>query len=402
MNNIKRYIKRPDGATFAVNGMKGEGDLPPPFKSSEYKVDGSKELPARVDLRPYCTTVEDQSQSNSCCANAAAGAYEYLCKRVAMENGDEVGDISRLFIYFVGRKNDQMRFGHETSLLVRDEGVTLSGAANALQAQGACLESTWPFDLSAVNERPSPGAFEQATDYKISEVKLIPVNERAMKECLAEGYPIVFGCKLTKPFFSAPGGKILTPDPSDPQSAEHGRHAMLIVGYSENEKNFIVRNSWGERWGDKGYCYMPFDYLCNPELNMGGMWSCRGLTDYDFTPEPQDDGQTLVDPAIEVNVDENAFETEEEKLPEPEVDPNGAHDFKMFDMRSVFKIMFDKFDTDKSGTVSKSECKDLLAKLGVPWFMANAAFSAMDKDGSGDLSEEEFVNAFGGLLGLNK
>jgi hypothetical protein len=53
------------------------------------------------------TEVEDQSQSNSCCANAVAGAYEYLCKRKAMETGDTIGDISRLFIYYVGRKNDQ-------------------------------------------------------------------------------------------------------------------------------------------------------------------------------------------------------------------------------------------------------------------------------------------------------
>ncbi len=35
---------------------------------------------------------------------------EYLCKRDAMQKGDTVGDISRLFIYYVGRKADQVRF----------------------------------------------------------------------------------------------------------------------------------------------------------------------------------------------------------------------------------------------------------------------------------------------------
>jgi hypothetical protein len=319
-----------------------------------------------------------------------------------MENGDEVGDISRLFIYFVGRKNDQVRFGDGSSLTVRDEGMTLSGAANALEAQGACLEKTWPFELDSVNDRPPGDAFEEATDYKITEVKLIPVDETAMKQCLAEGFPIVFGCKLTKPFFTAPGGKIVTPDASDPQSAEHGRHAMLIVGYSDSEKVFIVRNSWGERWGDKGYCYMPYEYLCNPDLNMGGMWSARGLSDYDFTPEPQDDEQALVDPDLEVDVDEDGFESEDEELPPPEEDPDGADDAAMFDMKSVFKKMFDKFDTDNSGTVSKNECKALLEKLGVPWWMASSAFSMIDKDGSGCLSEQEFTDAFGSLFGVGK
>jgi hypothetical protein len=31
--------------------------------------------------------VEDQSQTNSCCANAVAGAYEYINKRYAMSKG---------------------------------------------------------------------------------------------------------------------------------------------------------------------------------------------------------------------------------------------------------------------------------------------------------------------------
>jgi len=180
----KKIVKRGDGRSFAANGMRGEGGLPPPMKSSEFN--SNTEPPARVDLRQYCTPVEDQSQSNSCCANAAAGAYEYLCKRVAVENGDEVGDISRLFIYFIGRKNDMVRRG-EGSLMVKDDGITLSGAANALEAQGACLEKTWGFDLSKVNDRPPDSAFEEAANYKITEVKLVPTELKAMKQCLAEG-----------------------------------------------------------------------------------------------------------------------------------------------------------------------------------------------------------------------
>ncbi len=38
-------------------------------------------------------------------------------------------------------------------------------------------------------------------------------------------------------------------------SGRHGRHAMLIVGYTGNF--YILKNSWGEGWGDKGYCYVP-------------------------------------------------------------------------------------------------------------------------------------------------
>ena len=325
-------------------------------------------------------------------------------------------------------------------MMVKDEGITLSGAANALEAQGACLESTWGFDLDRVNDRPPESAFEEAANYKITEVKMIPVDLRSMKQCLAEGYPIVFGCKLTKPFFTAPNGVVRTPDPSDPASAEHGRHAMLIVGYSDSNQTFIVRNSWGPEWGDGklknkyspmkclslrrlnrafdalklfvglflffavpflgGYAYMPYDYLCNPELNMGGQWSARGLSDYDFTPESVPDNDDLFDPSTEVPDDVDDFESDEESLGEPEEDPDGANDAGMFDPNFIFNAMFAKFDTDGSGTVSKDECKALLGQLGVPWFLASSAFNALDSDGSGTLSQEEFIAAFGSLLGL--
>jgi len=143
---------------------------------------------------------------------------------------------------------------------------------------------------------------------------------------------------------------------------------------------------------------MPYDYLCNPELNMGGMWSCRGLTDYDFTPEDQPDDDDLFDTTTEPEVPD--VEVEEEEFDDYEKDPDGDKDAGLFDPNFIFNAMFAKFDTDGSGSVSKDECKALLAKLGVPWFLASSAFSALDSDGSGTLSQEEFVSAFGGLLRL--
>jgi C1A family cysteine protease len=46
-------------------------------------------------------------------------------------------------------------------------------------------------------------------------------------------------------------------------SGRHGRHAMLIVGYTGNF--YIVKNSWGEEWGDKGYCYIPKNVLADSD-----------------------------------------------------------------------------------------------------------------------------------------
>ncbi|NIQ16155.1 MAG: peptidase, partial [Candidatus Dadabacteria bacterium] len=46
----------------------------------------------------------------------------------------------------------------------------------------------------------------------------------------------------------------------------YGGHAIMVVGYDDNKQRFIVRNSWGRRWGDKGCCYMPYAFLCSDQL----------------------------------------------------------------------------------------------------------------------------------------
>lgn len=40
----------------------------------------------------------------------------------------------------------------------------------------------------------------------------------------------------------------------------YGYHEMTLIGWNNNKKSWIVQNSWGEQWGDKGLCYLPYDY----------------------------------------------------------------------------------------------------------------------------------------------
>ena len=83
-----------------------------------------------------------------------------------------------------------------------------------------------------------------------------------VKQALALGFPVPFGATLY-PAFEDVGSDGKVPMP---EGTSIGGHAMLIVGYDLLKQVYIVRNSWGTDWGDKGYCYFPCGYLENPNL----------------------------------------------------------------------------------------------------------------------------------------
>ncbi len=258
-------VKTPDGGQIKLGtyrpDKKNRNDKT--YKSSH----STDDLPSSVDLRPYMTPVENQGNSNSCTANAMAGAYEYLAKRLK----GTAHDVSRLFIYYNARELD--------GAIDADEGTYLRSCIKVLKKYGTCAEATWPFDLERIFEPPHENAYTEATNFLIEDAYRVDVNLDAMRQCLADGYPFTFGLHLFSSFQKA-GSKGLVPMP-EPESEQHdGGHAMLCVGYSDNDKVFIVRNSWGEGWGDRGYCYIPYDYMTNPDLN-GDLWAIRHVADVD-------------------------------------------------------------------------------------------------------------------------
>ena len=112
-------IERADGRKLNVGGYQY---AEPEFKFASFAPTrySASQLPKKVDLRPYMTTVEDQGQVNSCTANAVAGAYEYLVKK----NQGIDYDVSRLFIYYNARRAR----GEQD----RDEGSVISTAIKML------------------------------------------------------------------------------------------------------------------------------------------------------------------------------------------------------------------------------------------------------------------------------
>ncbi|CAF0750320.1 unnamed protein product [Adineta ricciae] len=292
-------LNRSEARACRLNGIQESQYLPqrPELRQSfaDHVIYNSNQLPPKVDLRPNMTPVEDQSRIGSCVANTLAGAYEYLTKKA---NGYDI-DVSRLFIYYNARAQDSQ------SGQLTDSGCSMTNGIESLQAHGVCLESMWPYNIENVNMPPYQELYQAADDFKITEAFQLESDLHQMKSCLAQGFPFAFGLKLFTSFDKASRtGVVPMPDESEQSRESHGSHALLAVGYSDQSASFIVRNSWGKYWGDNGYCYIPYDYLANPNFCFD-MWTVRQLASDDFGQEHWDNDDSINYHYVEEDPDGN-------------------------------------------------------------------------------------------------
>ncbi len=223
-------------------------------------------IPTKADLREWCSPIEDQGALGSCTANAGAGLVEY-CERKAF---GQYAHASRLFLYKVTR--DLMR-------VTGDTGAYLRTTMGALALFGVPPEKYWPYVEKQFDAEPPAFCYGFAEHYSaLTYFRLDPSGTkpdellRRIKYYLAAGLPAMFGFTVYSSIAQADQtGTIPFPLPRE---AVEGGHAVMAVGYDdarriknaagmakETKGAFLIRNSWGAAWGEKGYGWLPYDYV---------------------------------------------------------------------------------------------------------------------------------------------
>jgi len=229
-----------------------------------------KEIPSKVDLTQYCSEVEQQGDIGSCTAHAGISLVEYYEKR----NYGSFVPASRLFLYKVTRNFMK---------LTGDTGANPRSTMAAMVLFGTPPESHYPYAPEKFDEEPPAFCYSFAQNYKTikffrHDLPSSAGNKKdvlnSVRAALANGIPSMFGFTVYSSITTAIEQKGAIPFPT-PRDRRLGGHAVAVFGYDDNieighaqmrglpkhKGAFLIQNSWGESWGNKGYGWLPYEYV---------------------------------------------------------------------------------------------------------------------------------------------
>lgn len=211
-------------------------------------------LPSRVDLRQFDSPIINQGDLGACTGFAIVkGLREFMLNR----DRQAFQPLSPLFLYYNERKVE--------GSIDEDAGAMITTGMELLKNIGVAREALWSYDPANDNnprtkekfqQAPPAAAYHDARQYRVKEIK--PLDSlRDIRYELAHKNPVVIGIEVYEEFYETQGH---LPKPN-PRKKSEGGHAVFVVGYDDREKVLIVKNSWGPEWGDRGYVYLPYDYV---------------------------------------------------------------------------------------------------------------------------------------------
>ena len=216
----------------------------------------AKAEPTEVDMRRYCSPVENQGRLGSCVAQAIVGMVEFMERRRSAKHVDA----SRLFVYKMARQLDGFK---------GDTGAHIRTGMKALRLFGAPPERYWPYDVERFDADPPGFVFAYGQSLQALSYHRVDSGNRDREQCLelikllvARRYPVVVGFSV----YNYGNEKGEFPMPSAGQRRQGG-HAVMVCGYDDKRVigkttgALMIRNSWGTRWGDNGYGWLPYGYI---------------------------------------------------------------------------------------------------------------------------------------------
>jgi hypothetical protein len=210
-------------------------------------------VPPSKDLRAAWWSVADQGSTGSCVGWATADSViRWHLVRAGRSGRTE--KLSPRYLWMAAKETDQ--FNSRPTTFVEAEGTSLKSALDVARKYGIVKDRLVPFASARLYPGDAKTLYAVAAQLKILAYFNLGDNLTNWRTWLATKGPILTRLDVDSTWQAATETKGVL-DEYDEDSGMGG-HAVAIVGYDPGR--FIVRNSWGARWGDGGFAYASLAY----------------------------------------------------------------------------------------------------------------------------------------------
>ncbi|MGZ3774089.1 MAG: C1 family peptidase [Pseudobdellovibrionaceae bacterium] len=210
----------------------------------------SSNLPSKLDWRNkdgqnWVSPIKDQANCGSCVAFASVGVLETQYR------------ISSLFPNFNIKLSPQHLFSCGGGSCAT--GWMPENAARFIQRYGVPDEACMPYQSGSTGQDVACNTSCSDSKQRVLTISGFTTPTRgyqnidAVKAALQNG-PVVTSMKVYSDFVAYAGGIY-----QHTMGEILGGHAISIIGYDDEKQAFIIRNSWGESWGENGFAYVAYD-----------------------------------------------------------------------------------------------------------------------------------------------
>ncbi len=203
-------------------------------------------LPSGVDWRRFDSPVKSQGGCGSCWAFAAVALVENL---VNQEEIPEAADLSEQTVLACADGGCRGGWYWDALSYISRNGIP-SEACHPYEArdnncQDRCEQPNY---LIKIREHTSAMGL-WGEEHSVDDMKLALQNGPLIVYMRVPDDGTFEGMGYQGGIYDYQGGSI---------SAQQG-HAVLVVGYNDLQKYFLVKNSWGDWWGENGYFRIAYD-----------------------------------------------------------------------------------------------------------------------------------------------